>query len=316
MKLFGDNRGVLRTLCLILHLPVHSISPWAIFWHPIKDINMASKNQSSRLTLQHKASQGVVGIFGAEAKYHDLTVKELSHHVIQTLGKYYPQLTFRYRASITKKEINEALQRVNPALGQTLFVESASVIPDGGIVEVRDDAGNWRVVLVSEAKHQGKDIENIESGLMVGKNSDQDLMQAGNAIERAYKNISEIANFMLAESYFPYVLFLEGSNFLTETIRVTRPDGRVVTLEYNSGLLNRLDRLTAANYGMAINTNLCKNMFVGHAGRTIMLQAPSIYTQGNGGRWNVQDMFAVMMDVATTALQVLGSELFKQLTAK
>ena len=78
MKLFGDNRGVLRTLCLILHLPVHSISPWAIFWHPIKDINMASKNQSSRLTLQHKASQGVVGIFGAEAKYHDLTVKELS----------------------------------------------------------------------------------------------------------------------------------------------------------------------------------------------------------------------------------------------
>lgn len=26
--------------------------------------------------------------------------------------------------------------------------------------------------------------------------------------------------------------------------------------------------------------------------------------------------FAVMMDVATTALQVLGSELFKQLTAK
>ena len=40
-------------------------------------------------------------------------------------------------------------------------------------------------------------------------------MAAGNAIERAYKNISEIANFMLAERYFPYILFLEGSNFLT-----------------------------------------------------------------------------------------------------
>ena len=74
-----------------------------------------------------------------------------------------------------------------------------------------DDNGAWRVVLVSEAKHQGKDIENIKAGKLVGKKNNQDLMAAGNAIERAHKNISEIANFMLAESHFPYVLFLEGS---------------------------------------------------------------------------------------------------------
>jgi len=43
---------------------------------------------------------------------------------------------------------------------------------------------------------------------------------------------------MLSESHFPYVLFLEGSNFLTETISIKRPDGRVVKLEYNSGMLN------------------------------------------------------------------------------
>ncbi|ODV35939.1 Type II restriction enzyme EcoRI [Microcystis aeruginosa NIES-98] len=56
-------------------------------------------------------------------------------------------------------------------------------------------------------------------------------MAAGNAIERSHKNISEIANLMLSESHFPYVLFLEGSNFLTETISIKRPDGRVVTIE-------------------------------------------------------------------------------------
>ncbi len=83
-------------------------------------------------------------------------------------------------------------------------------------------------------------------------------MAAGNAIERSHKNISEIANFMLSESHFPYVLFLEGSNFLTETISIERADGRVVRLDYQSGMLNRLDRLTSANYGMPINTNLCK----------------------------------------------------------
>ena len=199
-------------------------------------------------------------------------------------------------------------------MGQTIFVSNSSIKPDGGIIEVKDDRGKWRVILVSEAKHQGKDIENIQKGTLVGKNNDQDLMAAGNAIERSHKNISEIANLMLAESHFPYVLFLEGSNFLTETISITRPDGRVVKLEYNSGTLNRLDRLTAANYGMPINTNLCQNKFIKHKGTAIMLQATSLYTQGNGGKWNTEDMLRIMIEVAKTSLKVLGSDLFEQIT--
>ncbi len=277
---------------------------------------MSKKNQSSRLTAQHKESQGVVGIFGEEAKEHDSEVGKISRQVISELKKKYATLEFRYRKSIDKKEINDALQKIDKYLGQTLFVENSSIKPDGGIIEVKDDEGNWRVILVSEAKHQGKDIENIQKGKLVGANNDQDLMAAGNAIERSHKNISEIANFMLAESHFPYVLFLEGTNFLTKTIRVTRPDGRVVTLEYNSGTLNRLDRLTAANFGMPINTNLCKNMFVKPKDKNIMLQAASIYTQGDGNSWKDEDMLKIMVEVSETSLQVLGSDLFKQLTQK
>lgn len=275
---------------------------------------MAKKNQSKRLTEQHKESKGAVGIFEEEAKLHDMTVGRISHFVIKQLEKDFPQLSFRYRTSIKKEEINEALKKIDPVLGQTLFVENSSIIPDGGIIEVKDDYGAWRVVLVSEAKHQGKDIENIKKGILVGKNNDQDLMAAGNAIERSHKNISEIANLMLSESYFPYVLFLEGSNFLTETISITRPDGRVVTLEYNSGMLNRLDRLTSANYGMPINTNLCKNKFVKHKDKTIMLQATSIYTQGDGKEWDANEMFEIMFEISKTSLQVLGSEIFNQIT--
>ena len=230
------------------------------------------------------------------------------------MEKEYPKLSFRYRTSIKKEEINEALQKVDPELGQTLFVSNSSIIPDSGIIEVKDDNGNWRVVLVSEAKHQGKDIENIKNGIQVGTKGNQDLMAAGNAIERSHKNIAEIANYMLAESHFPYVLFLEGSNFLTETISITRPDRRIVILEYNSGMLNRLDRLTAANYGMPVNTNLCKNKFVTHNDKTIMLQATSIYTQGKGGRWNRNEILKIMLDISKTSLCVLGSDLFKQLT--
>jgi type II restriction enzyme len=275
---------------------------------------MSKKNQSTRLTIQHNESHGVSGIFGDDAKDHDIKVGKISHDVIEYLNTVYPKLTFRYRNSIEKSEINKALQHVDPCLGQTLFVENASIIPDGGLIEVKDDDGIWHIILVSEAKHQGNDIENIEKGELVGKNKDQDIMVAGNAIERSHKNISEIANFMLAESHFPYVLFLEGSNFLTETIQVNRPDGRVVTLEYNSGILNRLDRLTAANYGLPLNENLCKNKFVQHEDKTIMLQSASIYTQGNGKSWNEKEMFAVMKDIAETSLKVLGSKLFNQLT--
>ena len=73
---------------------------------------MAKKNQSTRLTTQHKKSQGVVGIFGDEAKLHDLTVGQISNLVITQLQAEYPQLTFQYKTSIRKEEINEALKKI------------------------------------------------------------------------------------------------------------------------------------------------------------------------------------------------------------
>lgn len=88
---------------------------------------MAKKNQSKRLTDQHKESQGVVGIFGGGAKSHDMTVGEISHFVIEQLKKEFPQLSFRYKNSIKKEEINEALKKVDPELGQTLFVSNSNI---------------------------------------------------------------------------------------------------------------------------------------------------------------------------------------------
>lgn len=63
-----------------------------------------------------------------------------------------------------------------------------------------------------------------------------------------------------------------------------------------------------------MNINLCKNKFVKHTDKTIMLQAASIFTRGNGEKWNAKEMFDVMLDIAKTSFQVLGCDLFKQLT--
>lgn len=275
---------------------------------------MKGNQQSDRLTTQQKAADGVIGIFEENAQRHDQEVHHTSIVTMERLKTEFPMLEFRYRSELSKQEINEALQKIDPSLGQTLFVPNARIKPDGGIIEVRDDNGNWRIVVVSEAKYQGKDIANIRIGKLVGKNGNQVLMAAGNAIERAHKNICEIANFMLTEHYFPYILFLEGSNFLTQNITLTRPDGSTYTIAYDDGTLNRLDRLTAANYGLPINTNLCENRFVSGNGISIMLQAASIYTRGDGGHWEEEDMIHIMLDVARTSLRMIGKDLFKQLT--
>lgn len=67
---------------------------------------------------------------------------------------------------------------------------------------------------------------------------------------------------------------------------------------------------------MPINTNLCENKFISHGSNTIMLQAASIYTQGDGGEWDSSEMMGIMLDVTRTSLKMLGSDLFNQLTAE
>lgn len=127
------------------------------------------KGQSSRLTTQQKEGQGSITIFHKDTQIHDKEVGNASIFVMKQLEFEFPMLTFRYRKGLSKKEINKVLQKVDSYLGQTLFVESSSIRPNGGLIDVRDDNGDWRVVLVSEAKHQGKDIENILAGKQVGK---------------------------------------------------------------------------------------------------------------------------------------------------
>ena len=227
--------------------------------------------------------------------------------IIEGLTSEWPHLSFRHRTEISKNEINDKLASVKPTLGQVLFVKNSSIRPDGGVIEVKDMHGVHRVVLVSESKHQGNDVEKIQKGIKQGKNKDQDLMVAGNAIERVHKNVQEFRNFMLDEVHFPYVVFLQGSNFATETFSVKAPDGRAVKIAHDAGNLNRIDRVTASNYGMDINKNYCRNTFVDLEGNTQMLQAASLYFQAEP--WAPADMAEIMWDIALTSLEVLLEEL-------
>lgn len=262
------------------------------------------KGQTKRLTEQHVLSGGASGIFGDDAKLHDGYVQSVGFSVYSTLQSKYKTYQFRFRPAISKHEINKKLNLIDKRLGVTLFVQESRIRPDGGIIEVQDKDKEWRVVLVSEAKFQGKDVDNIKAGLLVGKDKNQDLMVAGNAIERVYKNISEIRNFMLDELHFPYAVFLQGSNFATETFQVFRPDGTFVEIKHNSGAMNRIDRVTAANYCMPINCNYCKNIFIANTNSPIMLQAASIYARCEA--WSEAEMKKIMMEIAETSINTLN----------
>ena len=97
---------------------------------------------------------------------------------------------------------------------------------------------------------------------------------------------------------------MQGSNFLTEPTTVTKPNGTEVILKHDVGSLNRIDRLTSANYSLPINQNSCENIFITIDGKSVMLQAVSIYTKPT--EWTIEEMLPIMMDVSTTSLKILG----------
>ena len=227
--------------------------------------------------------------------------------IMKELRREWPTLSFRHRTEISKREINDKLASIDPTFGQVLFVENSSIRPDGGVIEVRDRNDNYRIVLVSESKHQGNDVEKIRAGVKQGKNKDQDLMAAGNAIERVHKNIQEFRNLMLDEVHFPYVVFLQGSNFATSTFLVTTPDGREVKIAHDAGILNRIDRVTASSYGMEINRSYCRNAFVELDGNMQMMQAASLFFQADP--WFGSDMAMILWEIAYTSIDVLFNDL-------
>ncbi|CAJ0847763.1 Type-2 restriction enzyme RsrI [Ralstonia mannitolilytica] len=132
-------------------------------------------------------------------------------------------------------------------------------------------------------------------------------MAAGNAIERMHKNVLELRNYMLDEKHFPYVVFLQGSNFAIESFEVKRPDGRVVKVVHDSGLLNRIDRVTASSLSREINQNYCENIIVRAGDHDHMFQIASLYCQA--APWKVGEMGEIMLDVAKTSLRVIASDL-------
>jgi len=78
------------------------------------------KGQAKRLSIQQELGGGPLGIFGAAAQKHDLAIRSVTAGVLVKLSEEFPNLEFRQRISLAKREINRKLKSFDPRLGQAL----------------------------------------------------------------------------------------------------------------------------------------------------------------------------------------------------
>ena len=238
-----------------------------------------------RLRETHAGFGGGKKINQDVAKRHDSNTKEAQQLVFDNLKELFPTDCIRLIRELKKSEINQKLHDFNPQFGTFQFNPNSSIRPDGGIIEIKDDDGNWRVVLVSEAKRQGTNIHRLMEG--------KEKQSSGNAIERMYKNIQEMKNYMISESYFPYLIFAFGADFTLESL-VIDVNGTQVSFEPTS----IPDRTTAATLGQELNTNYIRCVGTEKITSVHMRLEP----------WSRGEMFERMWDAALESITIINEQ--------
>ena len=193
-------------------------------------------------------------------------------------------------------------------------IDSADgVSPDGGICFIESKSGFKHIILVSEAKHQGRHdgyTPISDSGwakeCLRNKKLDPNTpieerpKQAnGNAIERAFKNSNTFQGLTSIYGYFPYVVFCDGFDFRTIKDYSLFSHQKYAS-KYNTDSPIRM-RLVSGNYFMPLN-----NTYVSGAKRGYSNVYPaSIYAQME--KWTHQEMVDVFVDVMRKSINHLES---------
>ncbi len=193
-------------------------------------------------------------------------------------------------------------------------IDSADgVSPDGGICFIESKDGFKHIILVSEAKHQGRHdgytpISDSGWAKECQKNKKLDpntpienrpKQANGNAIERAFKNSNTFQGLTSIYGYFPYVVFCDGFDFRTKQ-DYSLFSHQKYAAKYNIDSTIRM-RLVSGNYFMPLN-----NSYVSGAKRGFSTVYPaSIYARME--KWTHQEMVDVFADVMRKSIIHLQS---------
>jgi len=146
---------------------------------------------------------GQCNIFNTCARNQENPVREASYKIVNDLRATFGENAIGFDKEIKKVDLKK--YSVNPDLFGSNFEKKTSAIkPDSGIIFYRINEIKF-ILLASEAKKQGTNDIRIAEG--------KKKQAQGNAIERAFKNFSEIC--VLSDGYgiTPYSLFCSGCDF-------------------------------------------------------------------------------------------------------
>ena len=156
--------------------------------------------------------------FGGGRGTNNTKARELEGNLYNTIEKVliielqekYPNLTFKLKRRLYKKEISKNYKPKWTPESKQPYIQ-----PDGGILYLIHNGVEYPI-LVGEAKQQGTNDKREEEG--------KKKQSMGNAIERACKNFLELRCYYKHFDYFPYHIFIAGCDFKTGSSICDRTD--------------------------------------------------------------------------------------------
>lgn len=183
---------------------------------------------SDRLSIRHTRDGGGASINNEEARRFDNQLKKLvPNNVLPILIERYPDINFTH---ISKIYQSDYASRINPDYEP--LCNNPFISPDGGII-----LANGNPVFIGEAKKQGTNYNRIAQGLP--------KQSCGNAIERAFKNYNELKAYMFDKDYFPYLLFVYGSDFEQGCSILSRLHSMTMFKPYNNLYINDSNKIAS-----------------------------------------------------------------------
>lgn len=201
-------------------------------------------------------------------------VKALELVVEHLLERFGGQLKLRHQKNWRLQDIVQELCKTFPDVDFHHHFATSSIRPDGGILFIETSAQSdiTYPILIAEVKNQGTNDRREEEGLP--------KQAKGNAIERLGKNLIGLRTALMRETIFPFVSFGYGCDF-----------------DDDSSILDRVS--TMAMFGH-LNKTYLHNEGGGRFNRG------SFYFHRE--QWSVDEMVAVMKDVAERSVQYYFSK--------
>lgn len=165
---------------------------------------MASSRQLRENRNQHKPKN-------VDSRKDEELINLAMMDCIHYLGKRFADelrgYKLEHKKSLSFNKMIEVIKRKNLRTEFDNVFPAREIKPDGGVIWLKKDDGTEpdRLVLVSEIKKQGTNVERIAEG--------KGRQAQGNAIERLGKNLIRIKAMMNHEPITPFVCFGWGCDF-------------------------------------------------------------------------------------------------------